>query len=89
MKTGWVILIAVAALIVGGFGGMVMGGVGGAAGGSIVGVCYTTRVAMQQGMLTADQSDALLQAIAAKGANGGSKLGSAADLKTACSKMSQ
>jgi hypothetical protein len=89
MKTGWVIVIAIGCLLLGGFGGMMIGGVGGAAGGTIVGVCYATRVAVKEGLLTSEQSSQLLNAIGTKYAASSSKVNLAGNLEQACRQMPQ
>jgi len=87
MKTGWVALIAIGCLIVGGFLGMVIGGLGAAAGGTLVGVCYTSDVAVKEGLLSGEQSAALLKAVAARSATNGTRLNAAGDLQQACHRL--
>jgi len=87
MKTGWVALIAIGCLIVGGFLGMVIGGVSAAAGGTLVGVCYTSDVAVKEGLLSGEQSAALLKAVAARSATSGTHLNAAGDLQQACHRL--
>lgn len=89
MKTGWVIVIAIGSLLLGGLGGMVLGGVGGAAGGTVVGVCYATRVAVREGLLTGEQSSQLLSAISTKYATASNRLNIAGNLEQACRQMPQ
>ena len=89
MKTGWVIVIAIGSLLLGGLGGMVLGGVGGAAGGTMVGVCYTARIAVKEGLLTSEQSSQLLNAIGTKYAAGSNRLNIAGNLEQACRQMPQ
>jgi hypothetical protein len=89
MKTGWVIVIAIACLLLGGFGGMLIGGVGGVAGGTMVGVCYTTRVAVKEGLLTGEQSSQLLNLIGTKYAAGSRQLNIIGNLEQACRQMPQ
>jgi len=84
MQTGWVIVIAVACLLLGGFGGMLIGGVGGTVGGTVVGVCYANNIALREGLLTSEQSSQLLNAIATKYAAGSNRLNIAGNLEQAC-----
>jgi hypothetical protein len=87
MKTGWVILIAVGTLIVGFLVGAVAGSAGGAVGGGLAAVCYTTQIAVREGMLTADQKDALLQAIESRHADVAGKLHFKGNLPSLCSDL--
>ena len=87
MKTIWVIVLLVVALAFGFFVGGAAGVAGGAAGGSVAGVCYALQVGRSEGMLTQQQSDALLQAIATKHADASRKLDIAGDLAAACKDM--
>jgi hypothetical protein len=87
MKTGWVILIAVATLLLGFLAGAFAGSAGGAVGGGLAGVCYTAQIAVKDGMITADQKDTLLQSIASKHADVAGKLHFKGDLPSLCTDL--
>ena len=87
MKTGWVILIAVVTLILGFFVGVFVGSAGGAVGGGLAGVCYTSEIAVKEGMLSAEQKDALLNVIESKHADVAGKLRFKGNLPSLCTDL--
>lgn len=84
MKLGWVVVSVLLALAAGVVGGAVFGGTAGAAGGGLAGVCYTAQIAVDEGMLTAQQHDSLLDAVVAKHAARAQRIDVGGDLRSAC-----
>ena len=68
MKVLWYVLVlllgGVAGFVAGGFGGASVGMMAGGIGGTEFGVCSALKVARDQGLLTADQQQQLLDATA-------------------------
>jgi phosphoribosylformylglycinamidine (FGAM) synthase-like amidotransferase family enzyme len=84
MKTGWVVLIALVSLLLGFAAGAALGGTTGAVGGGLAGICYTTQIAVKEGLISEQQSAALLQAIGTKYAATASRLEVKGDLQAVC-----
>lgn len=87
MKTGWVILIAAIALVLGFIAGGLVGGAGGVIGGGLAGVCYTADAAVKEGFMTDDERRALLQSFTVKHPEVSAKLEAKGDLTSICSEI--
>ncbi|MGH8001639.1 MAG: hypothetical protein ACREPR_20000, partial [Brasilonema sp.] len=70
MKPIYVVLIALLTAIVSGAGGFIagaaLGGFGGVIGGAAIGICTTTEIARQQGLLTQEQEAKVIAQIKEK-----------------------
>lgn len=84
MKIRWVVVLVVLAACAGVVGGAMFGGAAGAAGGGLAGICYTSQIAVDEGMLTTKQRADLLKAVVTKHAARAQKMDATGDLETAC-----
>lgn len=89
MKFRWVVLIALIAFGAGLFGGGLMGTAGGAAGGGLAGICYTTQVAVREGLLTEDARQKLFRVLSANEGKTADAPQFAGDLDAACKNLAK